>query len=164
MSSETSPLSSEAVAPAQPEVATSIPLEPALLERVEGEIAHKIIAAIKSERHSGPMPSAKQFKEYDEALPGTALAIREEFQANGKHIRGLEERGQMALIENDRCNRQTAERLVWASLLLILVLSLFGHENVAIAVSVTTVAAVITGFLSKKNVSKKPSDQLPEGE
>lgn len=164
MSSEASPQSSEVAVPTETEAATPIQLEPALLERVEGEIAHKIIAAIKSERHSGPMPSPKQLREYDEVLSGTALIIREEFQTNGKHIRALEERGQRAMIENDSNNRKTAERLVWASLFLILVLSFLEHENVAIAVSVTTVAAVITGFLSKKHVSKKPSEQSPEAE
>jgi cobalamin synthase len=75
----------------------------------------------------------------------------------------MEDRGQAALIENDRQNRKTAERLVWASLVLILLLSVFGHEKAAIAVAVTTVAAVITGFLSKKpSGGKEPSESSSE--
>ncbi len=101
------------------------------------------------------MPSPKQLGEYDAVLPGTALVIREEFQANGLHVRAMEERGQAALIANDRDNRKTAERLVLASFVLILVLALTGHDYVAGAVAVTTVAAVITGFLSKKPPSPK---------
>ena len=105
------------------------------------------------------MPSPKQLGAYDNVLPGTALIIRVEFQANGKHVRSMEDRGQAAIIESDRQNRQTAERLVWASLVLILVLSLAGHEKVAIAVSVTTVAAGITGFLSKRHAAKSAPKQ-----
>src|SRR5687768_7416188 len=66
-------------------------LEPELLERVEEIARVAAVTTLKHEMFAGPMPSAKQLKEYDVVLPGTALIIREEFQSNGRHIRLLEE-------------------------------------------------------------------------
>lgn len=136
--------------------------ESELLERVE-EVAHRVaVTTVKHEMHTGPIPSPKQFAEYDAVLPGTALIIREEFQANGRHVRSMEDRGQLALIENDHNNRKTAERLVWVSLGLILLLAVLGHENVAMMVSGTTVVAVITGFLSKTRQNKASQESTEE--
>lgn len=135
-------------------------IEPELLERVEAEARRVAISIINHEQHSGPMPSPKQFKEYDSALPGTAQIIRDEFQANGLHVRESEKRALEANIEDVRENRKTAERLVWGSLAFVLILALSGHENVAIAVAVSTVAAVITGFLKKP--SAKPEAPSPQ--
>jgi uncharacterized membrane protein len=138
-------------------------LESELLERVEEVARVAAVTTVRHEMHAGPMPAPQQLAQYDAVLPGTALIIRTEFQANGAHVRNMEDRGQAALIENDRQNRKTAERLVWASLVLILLLSVFGHEKAAIAVAVTTVAAVITGFLSKKpSGGKEPSESSSE--
>jgi uncharacterized membrane protein len=146
-------------------------LEPELLEKVERiaqETAQQTAAIVVSEMHTGPMPSARTYREYEQVLPGTALVIRNEFQANGIHVRTMEDRGQLAEIEGDKQNRKVAERLVWASLFAILILALTNHENVAIAVAVTTVVAVITGFLKQTAVSKnrkppdKPSETEPE--
>ncbi|MDY0035746.1 MAG: hypothetical protein RBS05_07565 [Zoogloea oleivorans] len=138
-------------------------IEPELLERVEAEARRVAVSVIKHEMHSGPMPSPKQFRDYDAALPGTALIIRDEFQANGQHVRDSEKRALEATIGDNRENRKTAERLVWGSLAFVLVLALAGHENVAIAVAVSTVAAVITGFLQKRS-AKPPATVPQEGE
>lgn len=128
----------------------STPGESELLERVTETAKRVAVSAVKHEMHSGPMPAPKQLREYDAALPGTARIIRDEFQANGKHIRESERRGLEASIEDSKENRKTAERLVWGSLCLVLILALTEHENAAIAVAVTTVAAVITGFLQRR--------------
>lgn len=125
-------------------------LESELLERVEEVARSTAVTTVRHEMHAGPMPAPRQLAEYDAVLPGTAIIIRDEFQANGRHVRSMEERAQTALIENDRQNRHTAERLVWASLFLILALAALGHDKVAIAVAVTTVVAVITGFLRRR--------------
>jgi uncharacterized membrane protein len=137
-------------------------LEPEVVERIERVAEHAAVSVIKSELHLGPMPSPKSFGEYDIVLAGTSLVIRNEFQKNGEHVRAMEERGQAALIERDIKNRQTAERLVWASLALILILALTGHDHAAIAVSVTTVAAVITGFLRQRMATGKAKPADPE--
>lgn len=171
MPNESSQQPSDASAPAIQAGAISTPLdpspclEPELLERVEEVARLTAVTTVRHEMHAGPMPSPKQLAGYDSVLPGTALIIRDEFQENGRHVRSMEDRGQAALINLDSQNRTTAERLVWASLGLILVLSVLGHESVAIAVSVTTVAAVITGFLSKKPSKGKdssPSESISE--
>jgi uncharacterized membrane protein len=146
-------------------------LEPELdllekVERIAYETAQQTAAVVVSEMHTGPMPSARTYREYEQVLPGTALVIRNEFQANGLHVRTMEDRGQLAEIEGDKQNRKVAERLVWASLFTILVLALTGHEKVAIAVAVTTVVAVITGFLRQRAAPKngKPPDKPSEDE
>ncbi len=139
---------------------TSVELE--LLEKVEETARRVAVSVVKHEMHSGPMPAPKHTREYDAALPGTALIIRDEFQANGKHVRDSEQRALEATIEDNKQNRRTAERLVWGSLALILVLALADHERVAIAISLTTVAAVITGFLKKR--TSKPSTETQESD
>ena len=124
-------------------------LEPELVEYIDKAVRHQTVL-MKHEHHSGPMPAPKTFKQYDEVLPGTALLIRDEFQANGMHVRAMEEKALSGQIANDANNRRTAERLVWGSLVLVLVLAVLGHTNVAIAVAITTVSAIITGFLVRK--------------
>lgn len=137
-------------------------LEPEILERIE-QLAHTTaVLTVKSELHFGPMPAPKTLGEYDAVLPGTSLIIREEFQQNGAHVRKLEDRGQAAMIARDNLNRKVAERLVWGSLGLILILAVLGHDSAAIAVAVTTVVAVITGFLRQKSSSDKKSPPEPE--
>ena len=131
-------------------------LEPELLERVEEAARLTAIMAVKHEMHSGPMPSPKQLAEYERILPGSALVIRDEFQANSRHIRAMEDRGQAAMIQNDVDNRSVAERLVWAAFALILVLALTNHESVAISLAVTTVIGIVSGFLTN---GRKPNQQ-----
>lgn len=129
-------------------------IQPELLERIAVEARRVAVSVIKHEMHAGPMPAPKQLREYDAALPGTALIIRDEFQANGLHVRESEKRALEASIEDNRQNRLTAERLVFGAFVLILVLALAGHDTVGGIVAGTTVLAVITGFL-KKGTSKK---------
>jgi hypothetical protein len=39
---------------------------------------------------AGPIPSAKQLREYEDLLPGAAARLFDEFQAQGKHRRRIE--------------------------------------------------------------------------
>lgn len=131
---------------------------PVLLEKIEAQARTVAMTVIKHEMHSGPLPSPKLFAEYDAVLPGTALSIRNAFEKNGEHVRNMESQAIAAHVANDIANRKVAERLVWASLGLIGLLAITGHESVAIAVAVTTVIAVITGFLNNKaSASEKDS-------
>lgn len=43
-----------------------------------------------STRYSGPIPSAKQLKEFDDVVPGAARDIINEFRAQGRHRRFIE--------------------------------------------------------------------------
>ena len=122
-------------------------LEPEVLERMIDEATRKVVVAVRHEMHAGPMPAPKQFKQYDEVLPGTAEAIRKEFLANGDHVRTQERRALDAQIRDNRENRWVAATLVAMAFVLILVLAVTGHDTVAMAVAGTTVAAVIAGFL-----------------
>jgi uncharacterized membrane protein len=118
-------------------------------------IARSVRSEVRREMHSGPMPSPAYFAQYDKVLPGTALSIRNEFEANSQHIRAMETTALNGQIENDAANRKVAQHLVWGAFGLIALLGVTGHENVAIAVAVTTVTAVIGGFL-RTYISKKP--------
>lgn len=129
-------------------------LEPELLERVEEAARVAAVMTVKHERHSGPMPSPKSFGEYDSVLPGTALVIRNEFESNSQHVRRMEEKALQGQISSDSGNRQVAERLLWGAFGLIALLALTGHDYTAMAVAGTTVAAIITGFLSGRRPPK----------
>lgn len=131
-----------------------VEMEPEVLERIAGEIAIRAIT-ISRESYSGPMPTPAMFEQYDQTLPGTALVIRDEFQANAAHVREQEGKALTAQIESDRANRQVAQQLVWGAFLLIALTALTGHENVAIALAVTTIIGIIAGFLGKRTSSDK---------
>lgn len=138
-------------------------LQAELLDQLEQRFERVAIRVVRHEMHAGPMPSPKQFGEYDKALPGTAQAIRDEFQLNSAHVRTMEDRGQQAVITRDQENRRTAERLVWGAFVLIAFLASIGQKEAAIAVAVTTVVAVITGFLkSKGNQTQKRRNEEDE--
>lgn len=128
-------------------------IEPELLERME-EIARVVaVSEIRHERHSGPMPSPAQLAEYENVLPGTAKIIRDEFQANSAHVRVMESKAVEYTKQDNVDNRKVAERLVWAALGATVLLALTGHDWVAGTVAVSTVGAVVTGFLNKRSDS-----------
>lgn len=142
---------------------TRADLPPDLVERIEQEVRIQTVALFKHERHSGPMPSPKQFEQYEKVLPGTALAIRNEFQANGEHVRKMEERALTAQKDDNDKNRASAERLVWGALIASVFLALMGHPWVAGTIAVSTVGAVITGFLNRARETQ-PQAPAPTGE
>ncbi|EJC65800.1 hypothetical protein QWA_03040 [Alcaligenes faecalis subsp. faecalis NCIB 8687] len=125
---------------------------------IEKEATRVAVSAVRHELHSGPMPPPKQLAMYDAALPGTAQIIRDEFQANAAHQRSIESRAlDYAKSDNDQ-NRKVAEKLTWGALCLILILAVMGHEKVAIAVAITTVGAVIAGFLKDRVKGKSQAE------
>lgn len=135
-------------------------LDPEVLDRIESVARTTAYAVIQHESHAGPMPSPRDFALYEKVLPGTAQTIRDEFVKNADHMRKMQsEAMQYQKDDNDR-NRKSAERLVWGALVVIVVLTGMGHPGAAIAVAVTTVTAVITGFLKARiQKSSKHSDE-----
>jgi len=65
-------------------------LDPRIKEEVEKVASSVSYAIVRQELHSGPMPSPKQLAEYEQVLPGLAAEIRNEFLANGNHVREIE--------------------------------------------------------------------------
>lgn len=161
MSDENLPKSS-APLEIQAEVSTAeehpVVIEPAVLERIAGQVATRAIM-ISRESFSGPMPSPEMFSKYEKVLPGTAKIIRDEFQANASHVREQEKKALEAQIENDSSNRHVAKQLVWGAFALIALTALTGHESVAIALSVTTIIGIIGGFLEKRILGKRSSSE-----
>lgn len=131
-------------------------LEPAIQKIVRHEVHRR-------EMHSGPMPSASQLEKYEKVLPGTALVIRDEFQANGRHLR---ETQMMALKfqkdDNDQ-NRAAANRLVWGCLAGALICTLAGHWQVGIAFIASGAVAVISGFLIGERPEAPKKDEESSG-
>lgn len=122
---------------------------------IEEETRSQIVSYFEHESHSGPMPSPRQLAMYDAALPGTAQVIRDEFQKNAEHVRLSESKVLDYTKDDNNQNRRVAERLVWGSLISVLLLAWMGQSGVAIAVAVTTVGAVITGFLQQRSRANK---------
>ncbi len=138
-------------------------IESELLERMEDIARVVAVSEIRHERHSGPMPSPKQLAEYDEVLPGTAVVIRDEFQANGAHVRTMESKAVEYTKQDNVDNRKVAERLIWAALGSTVILALTGHDWVAGTIAVSTVGAVVTGFLNKR-LDTKRADEADDAE
>lgn len=130
-------------------------LDPELVSFIQREARLQAVAVVSHESHSGPMPSPRQLAMYDSVLPGTAKIIRDEFQTNSAHVREMERRALDAHKDDNDKNRKAAEKLIWGAIGLILVLALLGREHVAIAVAVSLVGAVVTGFLSNRYRSTK---------
>ncbi len=150
-----------AEAPSAPKRSDDI--EPELLERMENIARVVAVSEIRHERHSGPMPSPTQLAEYEKVLPGTATIIRDEFQANGAHVRTMESKAVEYTKQDNVDNRNVAERLVWAAMCSTVVLALTGHDWVAGTIAVSTVGAVVTGFLNKRRDPKR-GDETDESE
>lgn len=134
------------------------PIIPALRVLIKEEAQHAITTVMQSESHSGPIPSPAQLAKYDVVRPGTADVIVNEYQANSAHVRNMEKQALSALKSDNDLNRRVAERLVWGSLASVIGLALSGHDAVATAVAITTVGAVIAGFLT----GRKPATEEPE--
>lgn len=150
----------EAIEPNQKVVPTEVDpvlLDPLVLDAVT-KAAIRTSISISQESHSGPMPSPKILSEYEQVVPGLAAQIRDEFLANGAHIRKLEEKSVDAHIQNDNKNRQVARELVWGALGGSIFLAYFGHDWVAGLLAATTVGAVIAGFLRTKKNDKHHVD------
>jgi|GEM_PF-6074632 len=109
----------------------------------------------KRETFTGPIPAPWILAEYDQVLPGTAELIRAEFLANGAHMRKMEVMIVQLRKEEADKNRRAAQLLVWGALLAAVGLALSGHEAVASAIAVSTVGAVVTGFLSQRKPPKE---------
>lgn len=169
---------SEANSNSQPEAINSAPtgaevvsstrdipgIAPELLERIEEVARLQAVSVVAHESHSGPMPPPKQLAHYEKVLPGTAQIIRDEFQANGAHVRHMEQRALEAQKDDNDQNRHVAERLVWGALISSFILALTGHEWVAGTIAVSTVGAVITGFLHQRKGTKQDQPKLDGGD
>lgn len=125
-------------------------LDPRIQRAVE-RVASNVSYAVIREAHAGPMPAPKQLAEYERVLPGLAAEIRDEFLANGSHVRAMEQEALHAVKSDSTQNRKVAERLVWGALIASTILALTGHDGVAATIAVSTVGAVITGFLRRKS-------------
>lgn len=137
-------------------------LDPQLVEVIRSEARSASYAVIRSEYHSGPMPSPRQLEEYDKVLPGLATEIKDEFLKNGQHVRESERQAiEYTKNDNDK-NRRVAERLVWGSLICSVVLALAGHDWVAGILAGTTVVAVITGFLQNRSKKQQENTEIEE--
>lgn len=139
-------------------------LPPEIIERTAQEVTDKVMLLLRQESFSGPIPPPKLLQEYDRIVPGAADRIIRDFESNSKHVRECEALALNAGIERDKVNHKSAERLVWAMLLLILVFTLTGHEKVASAIAVATVGAVITGFLHHRKQKKEEQDEEQPGD
>lgn len=152
---------SEVEAASNPRRTTSI--APELLEQIKEEARVQAISVVAHESHSGPMPPPRQLAQYEEVLPGTAKIIRDEFQANGAHVRLVEMRAMELQKDDNDKNRTVAQQLVWGALVASVLLALADQQWVAGTIAVSTVGAVVTGFLNRRSTSSdqasSPSDE-----
>lgn len=130
--------------------------DPEIRQLVRDETTKQVSIAIQ--QYSGPMPSAEQFARYEQVLPGTALAIRDEFQANGKHVREMERRAMEAAINDKRENRWVAFILVLLCLAAVLWLAHIGATTLAGVVAGSTILAILTAFMNRPRMVKPPND------
>lgn len=140
------------VEPRGPKAAPVTKLEPEVLEAITAKVV-QVVA--HQEMHSGPLPSPRQLEAYERAFPGTRELILQEYKLNGEHVRDMERSALRYQKSDNNWNRICAFALVLLSLGATVALSLHGHDWVAGCLALTTVGAVITGFLNQRSLSAR---------
>jgi len=130
------------------------------VETVE-KITRQVMLAVRHEFHSGPMPSPKQLTQYNDALPGTALIIRDEFIANGQHTRICETTALRGAIEKDKRAQWMAFVLVLVGMSFALILALSNHETTACIIAGSVLVGIAAAFLNRPVKAKQGNDASP---
>jgi uncharacterized membrane protein len=139
-----------------------ITIESEKLDQIVEAVTKRVTRVVQAQSFSGPIPPPRMLQQYDEVHPGFAKIIVDEFASNGHHVRTQEAEALRNAIRRDDENRASAKHLVWGAFALIAILAYTSHDGVAIAVAVTTVVAIIGGFLGKKITPT--NDRTTDGE
>lgn len=116
------------------------------------QVQQQIIAL--SYRHTGPLPDARLLAQYEKVLPGLAMTIVKEFQAEAAHRRALDNRSQdmdqSALHEHHRLSRLGmifAFILSLAGFVLVAYVAALGHPATASTLGTVMLGGLVGVFI-----------------
>lgn len=107
------------------------------------QVVAQVIALVKEERFSGPLPHPRHFKEYDEAVPGSGDRLICMVEQSLSHAQDLQQQALTADIADMREGR----RLGFAALVLLIsgaiVCGAIGQQTIALALLGASVIGTI---------------------
>lgn len=160
----------EAGAPA-PRNELDLPPNQEILERLEPlvrpghlrEAATVVQSMLVQQSHSGPLPTAREFSMYDQALPGAAERILALAEREQKHRQGLE-----SVVVNKELSfkgrgQTFALTALVASLLVVCLFVYLDHPAAGASFGATVVVGVVALFLGQRlNPGAASKQQPPE--
>ncbi|MEM8493842.1 MAG: hypothetical protein AAF663_00465 [Planctomycetota bacterium] len=162
------------VDPAEPSESSPAPMgDPVVPDVIETSAGQQPVTDVEIRgevtRRNYPFPMPDDLERYEKLVPGFAKAVHDEFLANGKHTRSMEQKS-LALAESG----QTAyfaghERGQWlgfacvvlaliAGVVIVLVADTTGGEIVGGLLSVSGLAGLVAAFLGKSWGKAQPPD------
>lgn len=125
-------------------------LQPYVHPELVNQAASAVEAMLVHERHSGPLPSAKEFRSYDLTVPGAAGRILEMAERNQSHRQSLETQ----VVKSDLDFKNRGQALAFVSLVLmlgvVLALAYLGHANEGAWLGAAIIGGVIAIFHGQK--------------
>ncbi len=134
------------------------PLEPFLQPGRKQEAAKVIRSMLIQQQMSGPLPAAREFKGYEQTLPGAADRIVSMTEREQAHRHLLEERA----FESNRRSQATGQWLAFAALLLSLLVVCFfclqGHPTQGASLGGAIIVAIVALFLGRRWLPRSQGD------
>lgn len=97
------------------------------------QVVAQVIALVKEEKFSGPLPHPKHFKEYDDALPGSGDRLIRMVEQDLTHSQSL----QTKALDADIADMKEGRRLGFAALVLLIsgaiLCGVIGQQTIALA-------------------------------
>lgn len=107
------------------------------------QVVAQVIALVKAERFSGPLPHPKHFKEYDDALPGSGDRLIGMVERDLAHAQVL----QTKALEADIADMREGRRLGFVALVLLIggaiLCGAIGQQTIALALLGASVIGTI---------------------
>lgn len=136
--------------PAPPEIIQQ--LEPYVLPERMGEAA-QVVSMMIAQSHSGPLPPAREFANYDKALPGAAERILAMAEKEQGHRHGIEK----DLIRREIGFKSRGQLFAFLGLLVmlaaVLAMAIMGHAAAGASLGAAVIGGVVAVFLGQKWVS-----------
>lgn len=131
--------------------------QPAKMQR---EQSRNVAVEVRQE-FNGPIPPPEILAQYDNIMPGLGQKIIDQFLSETAHRHDVESRTveiNKSIAESSMLERKHGQRYGFATFILMLLaivyLAMNGHDNVAMVLGGTTMAAVIGLFLVRRQETK----------
>lgn len=116
------------------------------------------VMTLMHERFSGPLPPAREFRGYEDVLPGAAARILGMAERNQAHRHAQESKVVTGSISSDTRGQNYALIALVLIMAVVTAISLFGHPKEGVALGIAITIAIVLGFLGQKFIPSKDQD------
>lgn len=136
-------------------------LEPFVIPERMGEAA-QVVSMMIAQSHSGPLPPAREFANYDRALPGAAERILSMAEKEQGHRHGIEK----DVVSREIGFKTSGQLYAFLGLLVmlgsVLAMALMGHAAAGASLGSAVIVGVVAVFLGQKWVKSGGSAATKE--